>query len=64
MKFIDKKVYDNERIETIEPEKQGKLEFLWISKNDIDKYGIIPIKLRDILKNDEEFQYKINAVDL
>ena len=51
MKFIDKKVYDNERIETIEPEKQGKLEFLWISKNDIDKYGIIPIKLRDILKN-------------
>ena len=64
MKFIDKKVYDNERIETIEPEKQGKLEFLWISKNDIDKYGIIPIKLRDILKNDEEFQYKINTVDL
>ena len=33
-------------------EKQGKLEFLWISKNDIDKYGIIPIKLRDVLKND------------
>lgn len=64
MKFIDKKVYDNERIETIEPEKQGKLEFLWISKNDIDKYGIIPIKLRDVLKNDEEFQYKINTVDL
>lgn len=45
----------------IEPEKQGKLEFLWFDINKLDNIDFVPIKIKEAIKrNSKDFLHFIN----
>lgn len=61
LKFKDEAVYFKEKIMPIEPEKQGKLEFLWFDINKLDNIDFVPIKLKEgIKRNSKDFLHFIN----
>ena len=61
LKFKDEAVYFKEKIMPIEPEKQGKLEFLWFDINKLDCIEFVPIKLKEAIKrNSKDFLHFIN----
>lgn len=61
LKFIDKEVYKKQRIEPIEEEKKGKLEFAWMDIEELQNVTFLPQKLLEYLKKDsKEFVHIIN----
>lgn len=56
LKFKDESVYFKGKIIPIEPEKQGKLEFLWFDINKLDNIDFVPIKIKEAIKrNSKDF---------
>ena len=46
---------------SIEPEKHGKLEFVWFDISKLDSIEFVPIKLKEaIKKNSKDFLHFIN----
>lgn len=58
LKFKDEEAY-NRKIEPIEEEKKGVLEFDWKNIDELDKINFLPSKLAKIIKEDKEFQHII-----
>lgn len=61
LKFKDESVYNQEKLMPIEPEKKGKLEFIWFDKNKLDELTFVPKKLlKPIQSNSKEFLHIVN----
>ena len=50
LKFKNEEIYAKEKYEPVEPEKQGKLEFLWIDIKDIDNINFVPEAMKNVIK--------------
>lgn len=60
LKFINKNAYER-KIEPIEAHKKNKLEFFWYDLKKENKYGFVPRKLFNVLKdNNDNFIHVIN----
>ena len=60
LEFLDKTMYEKEKIKTIEKDK--RLEFIWFEKNKLDSIIFVPSGLKEIiLKEPNEFKHIINV---
>ena len=61
LKFTDKNMYKLEKINSMEEEKKGKLEFLWINIDDVNENNFLPKKIVKVIKeNNNKFEHYIN----
>ena len=60
LKFKNEEIYAKEKYEPVEPEKQGKLEFLWIDIKDIDNINVVPEAMKNVIKENDHFVHIIN----
>lgn len=59
LEFLDKNMYEKERIKAIEKDK--KLEFIWFDQDKLDNITFVPTVLKTIiLENPKEFKHIIN----
>ena len=60
IEFLDKNIYEREKIHTIEKNKD--LEFIWFDKNKLDDIVFVPNILKTVLKDaPKEFKHIINV---
>ena len=60
IEFLDKTIYEKEKIHTIEKNKD--LEFIWFDKNKLDDIVFVPNILKTVLKDEpKEFKHIINV---
>ena len=61
LEFKDESIYNKKLIMPIEEEEKGKIEFIWYNVEDLDKIQFVPIKLKELIKNDsKEFKHIVN----
>lgn len=60
LKFKNEKIYAKDRYEPAEPEKKGKLEFLWIDIENIDNLNFVPEAMKKVLKENKHFEHIVN----
>ena len=61
LEFKDKLIYKQNKIMPIEPEKIGKLEFVWCEIDKLDSINFVPKKLKEILKSTpQKFVHIVN----
>ena len=60
LKFKNEEIYAKEKYKPVKPEKQGKLEFLWIDIKDIDNINVVPEAMKNVIKENDHFVHIIN----
>ena len=61
LKLKNESIYNKKIIMPIEEEEKGKIEFIWYNVEDLDKIQFVPIKLKELIKNDsKEFKHIVN----